>query len=157
MSFLPEGDRFSQFMGASLDLMQVECRPAYSRLCELLEGRHVRLSVDGEEVCLSFNEENIAVLDREPVDPPEAAMVVMRVSRRTILNLVDGAISLQDGIIDGRVGVQGGIRELLLFHEGWLTYLRGAARCPSFPYLLERFRYATHALTAETAEKSIYS
>ena len=48
--FLTQNDRFAQFMGTSLDLMQVECRPAYSRLCELAQGRQVRLSVDGEEV-----------------------------------------------------------------------------------------------------------
>ena len=76
-------------------------------------------------------------------------MVVMSVSRRTILDLVDGAISLQDGIIEGRVGVQGGIREAALVPRGLADYLRGAARCPSFPYLLERFRYATNNFTPE--------
>lgn len=133
-------------MQASLEVMRVECRPAYERLCELLEGRQVQLSVDGEEVILSFAADSIAVLTEAKVHP----MARMSVSRRTILDLVDGVINLQDGIIDGRVALQGGLQQLLLFHEGWLTYLRGAARCPTFPYLLERFRHAT-----ETAASSL--
>jgi hypothetical protein len=145
LSFLPESDRFAHFLQASLEVMQAECPPAHNRLCELLEGRQVCISVDGEEVYLSFAEDSIVVLPGVPSDP----MVALIVSRQTILDLVDGFTNLQDGIIDGRVGVQGGIQELLLFHEGWLTYLRGAARCPSFPYLLERFSYATNSLTAE--------
>lgn len=119
--------------------MRVECRPAYERLCELLEGRQVHLAVDGEEVVLGFTPDGVTLLSEATLPP----MAKLSFSRRTILDLVDGSISLQDGIIEGRVGVQGGIQQLLLFHEGWLTYLGGAARCPSFPYLLERFRYAT--------------
>lgn len=147
MSFLPESDRFSHFLQASLDVMQVECRPAYERLCELLEGMQVHLSVEGEQVTLSFAGDGITVLPNATANP----MVRISFSRQTILDLVDGVINLQVGIIDGQVGVQGGIQQLLLFHEGWLTYLRGAARCPSFPYLLERFRYATLSRGQEKA------
>jgi hypothetical protein len=35
--------------------------------------------------------------------------------------------------------VTGSSDDLAAFHEGFLLYLRGAVRCPSFPPLLERF------------------
>ena len=143
MSFLPEDDSFQNFLETSLQLMRRECAPAYQVLCELLAPRQVAIAVDREEVVLAFTTERAAML------PPAAAQPALRLQmkRETILDLTDGKFTLQEAILDGVVTVQGDLKELVLFHEGWLAYMRGAIRCPSLPDLLERYRYPAELLS----------
>jgi hypothetical protein len=137
LSFLPEDDSFQKFLETSLHLMQRECAPAYQYLCELLAPRQVAIAVDREEVTLAFTAGQALLL------PPGDAQPVIRLQmkRETILDLTDGKFTLQEAILDGVVSVHGDLKELVLFHEGWLAYMRGAIRCPSLPDLLDRFRY----------------
>lgn len=137
MSSLPEDDSFQVFLETSLHLMQGECAPAYRYLCELLAPRQVAIAVDREEVALAFTPEHARTL------PPVKAQPVIRLQmgRGTLLDLTDGKFTLQEAILDGVVSVQGDLKDLVVFHEGWLAYMRGVIRCPSMPDLLERFRY----------------
>jgi hypothetical protein len=117
--------------------MRRECEPAYRLLCELLMPRQVQITVDGEVVTLDFDLGQVAVLPVAAKSP----IVSMVMSREIILDLTDAKFTLQGAILDGLVEIHGDLKDLVLFHEGWLTFMRGAIRCPSFPDLLERYRF----------------
>jgi hypothetical protein len=139
LNSLPETDTFNQFMEASLVIMRQECPPAYQRMCDLLTPRKVMVMVDAEVITLTFEPRQISW---KQAPEPEPA-VILRSTRHIIIDLTDGKYTLQQAVMEGRVTVQGSLRDLILFHEGWLTYMRGAVHCPSVPDLLERFRYTS--------------
>lgn len=118
--------------------MERECRLAYHSLCEVLAQRQVALHVDGEALALVFTRQHAVTLPLTEAIPD----IHLSLTRAAILDLVDGKLTLQEAILEGRVNLQGNLPNLLLFHEGWLAYMRGAIRCPSFPDLLERYRMA---------------
>jgi hypothetical protein len=138
LSSLPEDDSFEGFLRTSLHLMQRECPPAYQSLCRLLASRQVAITVDQEQVALAFTAESADLLPLADAQPA----IRLQMGRETILDLTDGKFTLQEAILDGVVSVHGDLKELVLFHEGWLAYMRGAIRCPSLPDLLERYRYS---------------
>jgi hypothetical protein len=139
LNSLPDDDTFRKFLETSLVLMAQECAPAYRYLCEVLAPRQVAILVDGEEVALAFAQDQATTLPLADAQP----VLHLQMGRSTILDLTDGKFTLQEAILDGAVAVYGDLKDLVLFHEGWLTYMRGAIRCPSFPDLLERFRAAS--------------
>ena len=138
MSFLPDDDSFQSFLEASLERMQRECTPAYNTICQVMAPRQVAVQVDEEALALAFTHEHAVTLPLANADP----VIRLQLSRSTILDLVDGKFTLQEAILDGLVNVHGDLKDLVLFHEGWLAYMRGAIRCPSFPALLDRYRFA---------------
>jgi len=139
LSSLPEDDSFCQFLETSLVTMRRECPFAYQRLCELLSPHKVMVVVDAEEMTLTFEPRQIIL---QPL-PESGADVVMRTTRRIVLDLTEGKFTLQQAVMDGLISIHGDLKDLILFHEGWLTYMRGAVHCPSIPEQLERFRYTS--------------
>ena len=139
MNSLPDETSFVHYLQDSLTHMQGECPPAYAQLCQLLAPRQVQLSVDREELWMGFAPAAISVQPGQAAN----ASVHIRLPRQVILDMLDAKLTLQDAILTGRVSLQGDLHHLTLFYEGWLTYLRGAVRCPSIPDLLERYRYVS--------------
>ena len=136
MSSLPENESFTAFLETSLVAMQQECPPAYHHMCEVLAPRQVQIEVDGEVVYLAFEPARVSKLPASQAVPT----LRMQMSRRAILDLTGGRYTLQEAILNGAVSLHGDLKDLVIFHEGWLTYMRGAVRCPSFPDLLDRYR-----------------
>lgn len=137
MSFLPDDPTIAALIEASLRALQVECPPAYAQLCALMAGREVLLWIDDERAVIVFDGGEARV-----VPEARAPCIWMRTSRQAILDLIDARLTLSEAVLDGAIALQGRVEDLALFHEGFLTYLRGAVRAPSFPALLDRFRRA---------------
>lgn len=110
-------------------------------LCALLAPREVLLLIDGEPVVLVFEPTGIALLTaaRRPA-------LELRTGRGTMLDVIDARLTLNEAVRTDALVLQGDVDDLKLAHEGLLTYVCGAVRCPSFPRLLERFRLETRGL-----------
>jgi hypothetical protein len=69
---------------------------------------------------------------------PTAELVT---SRNTILNILDARLTLAEAVLSDAIVLKRHVDDLIAFHDGLMTYVRGAVRSPSFPRLLDRFRY----------------
>ena len=69
---------------------------------------------------------------------PTAELVT---SRNTILSILDARLTLAEAVLSDAIVLKGHVDDLIAFHDGLMTYVRGAVRSPSFPRLLDHFRY----------------
>jgi hypothetical protein len=127
---------FGDFLGRSLALLADEQPRSHARLCTHMAGRAVRFEVDGRAVLVRFARGG-ARIERDGADP-EAT--IARLDRTTILDLVDGVVSLPDAILADRFHLRAELDDVARFHEALLAYLRGALRCPGFPALMDAYR-----------------
>lgn len=137
LNSLPDTPSASEFVGISLEILQVECPPAYDRLCQQLAGQNVRLQIEGEPLDLVFREDQASVLLPSDELMPDTTL---ETSWQTVLDLADGKMSLDQAVLTNAVAVKGEVATVARFYEGLHVYLSGAVRCPSFPLLLEHFR-----------------
>jgi hypothetical protein len=129
----------SEFIGASIELLEKECPQAYTLLCSQMAGRQAWFSIGGDPVRLAF------IPDRILLQPPEGdgdLSVRLITDWATVLDLADAKLTLVDAVLSSRLDLLAEAKELALFYAATLTYLRGAVRCPSFPALLDRLRLA---------------
>ena len=138
MSFSHNDSSFARFIGSSLETLSNEHSIAYHLLCTQLASCSILLVVDGETVALVFDGNGAHFLS-ELHNPT----VRLRASRRTILDVIDARLTLYEAVIADLIVLEGNIDDLVAFHDGLLTYIQGAIRCPSFPALLDHFRYAS--------------
>ena len=126
---------FPDFLDRSLDIMSEEVPGAYAALCRVLDGRDVRVEVDGRPVGVEFVRGD-ARLTRSGT----LRSVDVRTTRDAILSLVDAKETLLDAVLSERVVMAGAPDDLLAFHDGLMAYVHGAVRAPSFPALLQAYR-----------------
>lgn len=138
MNSLPKCQNFADFVATSLSTLQRECPEAYHTMCQLLASREIVVNVDGEVVYLVFTANNVSIT-HEPVN----AQVQMQTSRQTILDLVEARTTFNHSVLDGKLSLRGQSVDIADFYEGFMIYLHGAVRSPSFPALLEEFSQAT--------------
>jgi len=132
---------FARFIGSSLETLSNELSTAYHLLCTQLASRSVLLVIDGETVALAFDHSGAHLLP-ELHNPT----VQLHASRRTILDVIDARLTLYEAVLADSIVLEGNIDDLVAFHDGLLTYIQGAVRCPSFPALLDHFRYISSPL-----------
>jgi len=155
----PEAD-FADFLARSFDVLAREHPPAHARLRRCMDGRVVHLEVDGHPVDVRFETTGIRVDTPRPGarhagayteadtgaalaagDPGRDEPVMLaRLDRATILDLVDGVVSLPDAILADRFHLRADVDTIARFHDALLLYLRGALRCPGFPALMDAYR-----------------
>jgi hypothetical protein len=138
LNSLPDAPSASEFVGISLEILQVECPPAYERLCQQLAGQNARLLIEGEPLDLVFREDEAKVV---PLSDDLTPNTYLETSWQTVLDLADGKMSLDQAVLSNAVAVKGEVATVAHFYDGLHTYLSGAVRCPSFPLLLEHFRH----------------
>ena len=127
---------FKWFIAASLQALRAECPGAFGLLCVQLAPRRVRLTIEGEKVTLAFDSSQVRVLARA-----RNATVQLETTRQTILDVIDARLTLEEAVLADLILLKGRTEDLSAFHAGLVTYVRGGVRCPSFPRLLDRFRY----------------
>jgi hypothetical protein len=137
LNSLPDTPSAGEFVGISLDILQVECPPAYDRLCRQLAGQNVRLQIEDEPIDLVFREDQVSIFSPSDDLAPDTSL---KTSWQTVLDLADGKMSLDQAVLSNAVAVKGEVATVAHFYDGLHTYLSGAVRCPSFPLLLEHFR-----------------
>jgi hypothetical protein len=130
-----EADTALSLIAASLAALRAEHPAAYTQLARQMAGRQAQISIAGEDLTLTFTAEAISVA-------PGAAGEALRLTTdwATLLALVDAELSLVEAVLTGRCDLLGEARELAVFYDALLLYLRGGLRCPSFPALLDRMR-----------------
>ena len=64
----------------------------------------------------------------------------MATSRKTLLDLVDGRMSLLEAILNDLLDVRGDTLPLVRLFDAFTAYLQGAVRAPGMSQLLDRFR-----------------
>jgi hypothetical protein len=128
---------FPAFLDRSLAVLRSEAPAHHAELAVLLGARGLCCEVDGRSVALCFDGARHAL---RPPDRREA--VSLCTDRRTILDLVDGELTLLDALLEERLWLAGSADAVTRFDEALTCYLDGAIRCPSLPPLLEEFRRA---------------
>lgn len=121
----------------SIEALEREFPPAYAAMCARLAPRVTSIEVEGERTTLRFAPTGVA---RDTTQSP--AELIVRSDRRTILDVVDGEVTLVDAVLQDRLAVQGHPDDLVAFHDALLLFVHGAVRSPSFPSLLDAFRHA---------------
>lgn len=127
-----------QLLGESFAVLARELPAAWLRFCARLEGRVVELHVDGERFAVRFAPGAAAI--EEASDVADARIAT---TRRTILDVLDARLTLRDAVLRDLLQVVAPLPMMESLHEGILAYVHGGVRCPSFPFLLKRFRSAT--------------
>jgi hypothetical protein len=119
--------------------LQHEQPELYAGLCEALAGLRIEIRVDRECLIVGFDSGGHR-LEAEMATEPAAADARFRASRSTVLDVLDGHISLAEAVLTGRLEAYAPLARLLELHDALLLYVNGAVRCPSFSALLDRFR-----------------
>jgi hypothetical protein len=119
----------------SLDCLEREIPQVYQRMCATLDGLSVRISLDDETVVIGFAgvHGRVDVVGR----PVEAELCT---SRRTVLAVLDGRLSLADAVLADAVRIKAPLDMLERLNGALEAYVHGAVRSHSFPALLVRFR-----------------
>ena len=127
--------RFFDFLEQSLQVLRDEMPVAHEALVSTLEGRLMSIEADGERRVVSFGAEGLC-----PHAVDEKVDLAVGLERDTVLDLVDGRISLPRAVTTGRLALRGGVAAISRFDRAFQSYVRGAVRCPSMPGLLNHFR-----------------
>lgn len=124
-----------KLLAESLVALAREQPRQHARLCEQLQDRTVEVRVEAEHFLLRFAPEGARV---ERAGAPSEARVLM--GRRALGDVLAARLSLAEAVLTDAVEVVGPLDTLMALHEGLVTYVHGAVRCPSFPSLLARLR-----------------
>ncbi|MFP2929920.1 NAD(P)-binding protein [Pyxidicoccus sp. 3LG] len=122
-----------KLLAESLVALAREQPRQHARLCEQLQDRTVEVRVEAEHFLLRFAPEGARV---ERAGAPSEARVLM--GRRALGDVLAARLSLAEAVLTDAVEVVGPLDTLMALHEGLVTYVHGAVRCPSFPSLLAR-------------------
>jgi hypothetical protein len=105
-------------------------------MCSSVAGRALAIVIDGEEMFLDCKPFELALTNR--IEHPD---VRVETDGATILDTIDAKLTLDAAIRVGRVFARGKTEDLVACHGALLFFVRGAVRSPSFPGLLEEFRW----------------
>ena len=135
LSFSTRDSGIEWYIATSLIALRQECPTAYFLMCGQLAPRRVRLAIEGESVTVAFEPSAVHVLSETKESTAEVVT-----SRQTILDVLDARLTLAEAVLSDAIVLKGHISDLTAFHDGLMTYVRGAVRSPSFARLLDRFR-----------------
>ena len=107
----------------------------HARMCGQLQDRVVETWVDAERFFLCFTPDGARV---ETAERPADARILA--GRRALADVLGARLSLTEAVLTDALEVVGPLASLMALHEGLVTYVHGAVRCPSFPSLLARLR-----------------
>ncbi len=140
---------FPAFLDRSLTILRVEAPDHHAELASTLGRRGLRCEVDGPTVALRFEGSRHAL--REPDHREE---MFLRTDWTTILDLVDGELSLLEALLEERLWLTGSADAVTRFDEALVCYLGGAIRCPSLPALLAELRVSRLAAAPKPAAEA---
>jgi len=123
------------FVENSFEILAREAPGSYERLSRTLAG-HSMCVIDGRRrFRVEFDPGRVSC------GPPAGdESIAAAVDRRTILELVDGLLTLDDALREDRFVVKASPRLAAVVFDALSIYLRGAVRCPSFVNLLSELR-----------------
>jgi len=116
-------------------LLRQEFPRAYFLICANLSGRSISVEVDGQFVFLDCRP--LEVLLPNSIERADVRVVS---SRRTILDVIDARLTIDQAVRNGSIYAGGRQSYIDNCHNALLFFVRGAVRSPSFPALLQEFR-----------------
>jgi hypothetical protein len=126
---------FFDLLEQSLEVLRHEIPDAHDEFVRTLGCRLVSIETDGERRIVSFSGSGMRTHGAGGRADVEIAF-----GRATVLDLVDGHLSLPHAVMTGRIELRGGVDSIGRFDRALQSYVSGAVRCPSMPRLLSRFR-----------------
>jgi hypothetical protein len=126
---------FADFLDASLRVLRDRVPVAYDRLCAQLSDSPILLRVDRSSFVLTVSENQLTI-----VEPHDAPVLEIAVSKSVVLDLLDAKTTLLDAIREDRLFLKGSVQSLPVFFSALQTYVRGALRSASFETLLASYR-----------------
>lgn len=126
---------FGDVLAASMARIAEEAPRHHRRLCEVLLGEEVAISVDGRTTVVRFDRGGVTV-----GGPVGNSSVCVRTSREAILDLADGRVTLLEAVLTDRLELVGHRDAILRFHDGLLVWFHGAVRSPTVEILLDAYR-----------------
>jgi hypothetical protein len=141
-----ERRQFQTFLVRSLELLAREKAAVHARLCAALDGMVLAMRIDGEGVAVGFSP-----LPCVTSGARRNADVKVRSSRRAILDVIDGNVTLENAVLEDRIVLLGSVPALVRFHDGLRVYLNGAVRAPGFAGLLDEYVAAGRGRTARSS------
>ena len=128
-------DPFATWLATSFTLLARDAPLWHDAVCAHLAGRRVGLTIDRERLSVVFSASTIQV-ER---GPGEADLAVCT-SRATILDVLDGHLSLAMAVEEGRVTAIGPVHVLTAALDALRWYVHGAVRAPSLSVYLDHYR-----------------
>jgi hypothetical protein len=127
------GEPVASLLRRSLDHLAAEVPGGYRLLCDALGGHTIGIDVDGER----FGLRGGAGLEVVPDGP---ASVRIGTTRRGVLAVLDGELSLVAAVEADAVTVLGPLDEVVRAHDALVAYVHAAVRAPGAAGLLDALR-----------------
>jgi hypothetical protein len=124
---------FFGFLLQSLEEIGANEPAADHALALSLGPLRARIATDGESLVLAHD------AGRWRMETSSDADVRVSFDRRTIIDLVAGAITLNQAILEERIAILGPVDKVARFHDGLVIYLEGLLRAPGTAQLLEQY------------------
>ena len=133
---------FREFVERAFLVLEAELPEMFTRLTETLDGARVALEIEGEKMVVDFRHEGQPGSSRIDVEKGWSRPLDARIETeaRTILEVIDGAATLQEAVNRGGVRATAELDVLQVLLEGLEIFVHGGVRCPTFPALLASFR-----------------
>jgi hypothetical protein len=122
----------------ALAIVQEDAPAAYFRVLAELDGLMIALQVDGEAFAVRGVAAGLHLRAAAAAAGPEAAE--LRTSRRTIVALIDGELSLLDAVLAGDLALRADAHALDRIARAGRAFAEGALRSRRMRALLDEFR-----------------
>jgi hypothetical protein len=132
---MPAADSFFTFLAQSMRILEQEAPERYASLSLAMGDMQAQLTTNGSARIVRFDGSRF-VLEREDIK----ADVDVEFTSDTILDLVDGELSLEEAIDSEVLWIRGAVEVVEHFYDAVLIYIDGAMRSPGFLNLLKEFR-----------------
>jgi hypothetical protein len=120
-------------------VLEREFETGYGVVCRHLRARQVFIDVDGEHSSISSDGRKLHVRAERYSDTRGGSVTRVSLGRAVLSDLLEGRSTLVDSALAGRFDLLGSPDDVLVFHDALMAYFASAARCASFPALLDAF------------------
>jgi hypothetical protein len=137
----PRAESFARYLEAALDLLQVEAPAHFAATRARMRGRAAAIRVDDApplRLCFASGPPWISRRGALTGD------IAVAISGRDLDRFLAGELTLEEGLADDRLRIQGDVDQVLDFLDALAAWLHGALRCPSFPTLQRAYLAEPH-------------
>jgi len=131
---MPPPDFFT-FLRTSLSVLSEEEPEAHRALAAALGNLRARLVADGVARTIRLDS-----LDWTIYSEASDADLEVAFDRRTILDLIEGSLTIEDAISRERLMMRGPVETIERFHSALMIYLEGLIRAPGTRAILKDYQ-----------------
>jgi hypothetical protein len=131
-------DSACRTLEAALTLLQADAPAAYFRILAELDGLAIALQVDDEPFAVRCTRHGLQL--ESGTRDGDALPVALQTSRRAIVALIDGEVSLLDAVLARQLALRAEVRVLDRLARAGRAFAEGALRSRRMRALLDDFR-----------------